>query len=294
MVLTKMRSNPGFMGIIPLRCKLGEYYFLNLDDDAVAEYLFWFGSFGYERSSAVLFTHLSMQASCVLDLGSYSGYFSLLSSILAKNPNTYAVEANPLNYHRLCENMKINGAKMVPYNFALYPSSTYNETITICYNANLRVLDAGSFASHDMAELISQKMSKHNKFIVQAITFAELVSALSIPTEKRAASYVLIKLDVEGLELPILSDIIELLSNTEFIVFIEILTSASYQQILGLVDSRGDFCVAYIDEYSQKVTLNNDSEYTRTKGSRNFIFGTKSLVQEIVSLSPSELLAKYE
>jgi FkbM family methyltransferase len=293
-LLKSVQSAQGFVGIIPLRCKLGEYYFLNLDDDHVAEHLFWLGCFGYERSSAVLFTHLAMEADYVLDLGSYSGYFSVLSSVLANNSNTFAVEANPLNFHRLCENLRINGSDAAPYHCALTPSSDTQETIKIFYDANLRVLDTGSFALHELAEIIPQKRNKRHSFIVPAISFPSLMKELSIPVSKKNESYALIKLDVEGLEAPLLSDIAGFFSDSKFIVLIEILTVEAYKSILSVVHSHHDLSIAYINEHEQEISLRDHSEYSRQKGSRNFILGSKRLIQNICNLSPGKLLEKFE
>ena len=77
-ILSKYRKL-GFFGIIPCHCKSGIYYYLHLNDDNVAEHLLSFGCFGYERATAALFTKLSGNADIVLDLGSFTGYYSILS-----------------------------------------------------------------------------------------------------------------------------------------------------------------------------------------------------------------------
>jgi FkbM family methyltransferase len=273
---------------------LGDYFFLNLDDDHVAEHLFWLGCFGYERSSAAVFTHLAMEADYVLDLGSYSGYFSVLSSVLANNSHTFAVEANPLNFHRLCENLSINGSDAVPYHYALTPSKDAQETIEIFYDANLKVLDTGSFALHELAEIIPQKRNKRHSFIVPAISFSALMNELSIPASNKNESYALIKLDVEGLEAPLLSDIVGFFCDSEFIVLIEILTVEAYRSILSIVHSQHDLSIAYIDEYEQEVSLRDHAVYSRQKGSRNFVLGSKKLIQKICDISPAKLLDDFE
>lgn len=292
-LLKDAMSTQGFIGIIPLRCKLGEYYFLDLSDDHVARHIFWLGCFGYERSSAVLFTHLAMKANYVLDLGSYTGYFAVLSSVLAKNSNTYAVEANPLNFHRLCENLRINGADATPYHSALTPSNDGKDTITIFYNAGIPVLDTGSFALHELAELIPQKSNKKDSFIVPAISFSSLMEKFAISGMEKK-SYALIKLDIEGLEVPLLSDIVSYYSGCNFIVFVEILSAAAYESFFSLINSCDDLCIAYINEYKREIILHNHSEYRRQKGSRNFILGSKELVQNVCNISLGKLLSKYE
>lgn len=290
-LLEKVKSESPFMGVVPLKCKLGAYYFLNLDDDGVADYLFWFGCFGYERTSAVLFTHLAMSASLVLDLGSYTGYYSLLSSVLAGNNNTFAVEANPLNFHRLCENLKLNSSQATPCNYALAPESEKSENVKIFYNKNLRVLDTGSFAKSESAEILPQKGNKTDVFIVPAVTIQDL----QLPPVEKSDSFVLVKLDVEGLEIPLLGDIIRYFSVENIIIFVEILSSTSFNLMCSqLTLSRKGLSVAYIDEYRQKITMQDDLSYSRQSGSRNFIIGSSQLVSQICALSPNDLLRKYE
>lgn len=293
-ILAEADHKPGFMGIVPLRCRLGSYYFLNLDDDNVAQHLFWFGSFGYERSSAALFTHLAIKANHVLDLGSCSGYYTLLASVLAKNTNTFAVEANPLNYHRLCENLNINGADAIPFHYALTPIGS-GETIEIFYNANLSVLDTGSFAFHDLAEIIPQKMSKQQSFTVPAISFDSFMEQLQVKKRVgRRKSYALIKLDVEGLEIPLLEAMISYYSGQQFVVLIEILTPGAFQSIQSIVNTHSDFSIAYIREHDMDITLCDGEKYSRKGGSRNYVFGNKELISHICTLSPAKILEEYE
>ncbi|MDF2183166.1 FkbM family methyltransferase [Grimontia hollisae] len=289
-----IKSEPAFMGVIPLSCKLGNYFFLSLDDDGVADYLFWFGCFGYERASAVLFTHLSLEASYVMDLGSYSGYYSLLSSILAKNPNTYAVEANPLNFHRLCENLRLNGSNATPFNYALTPLNENVEKVKLFFNKNLRVLDTGSFVSSEFGEVLPQKKNKKDAFIVPAINLFSLMEEIEIKFESSINSYVLIKLDLEGLEIPLLKDILKIYPTQKIIVFVEILTPSSYKLMYSMKCSRDDLSIAYIDEYAQEILIQEKPSYFRRNGCRNFIFGNTQLINEICSLSPNYLLGRYE
>lgn len=281
-----------FIGILPLESKLGTYFFLNLNDDNVAKHLFLFGCFGYERSSAVLFTHLAMKADYVVDLGAYSGYYSVLSSVLANNSRTYSVEANPLNFHRLCENLRVNGSDAIPYNYAIVPTKDIQESITIYYNSNLQVLDTGTYASHELAEVIPQKLNKQDKFLVSTITFSALLEKLNI--HKSNDGYVLIKLDIEGLELPLLEDICDYYHSSDFVVLMEVLTQTAYDSVFDLIGLRKDLSMAYIHEHDQTIQISTESSYMRNKGSRNFILGSTNLLEEVCNLPVSKLLGQYE
>lgn len=294
-IIKNMQSNPGFIGIFPLNCKLGKFYFLTLNDDTIATYIFWFGCFGYERSSAVLFTHFAMEADYVIDIGAYTGYYSMLSSILSKNSNTYAIEAHPMHFFRLYENLKINGVNMATYNYAVIPhSSTQLENMKIFYDASLSVLDSGAYVSHETTEIFSQKSKKRDYYIVPAYSFPAIIDKFNLHI-LRKNSFTLIKLDVEGLEYPLLKDIINYYKSKEqkFIILVEILSEKTYKSAFQLSESYG-LKLVYIDEYSQNATLCTSSNYSRKMGSRNFILTDKDLINCILNLSINELLVKYE
>lgn len=293
-LVSSKKTRPGFMGIVDIKCKLGEYRFLTLTDDHIAERLFWFGGFGYERSSAVVFTHMARKANSVLDLGSYTGYFSILSYALAKNRNTYAVEANPLNYHRLCENLRINGANVSACHFALVPSGGSNDTIQIYYDAKLQVLDTGTYASHNEADLIPQKLAKRDSFTVPAISFTGFMEKFELEAPHAIGSYDLIKLDVEGLESSLLRDIIEFYSGSAVVILVEILTKKTYDAIYSMVEAQENFSLAYIREHDQTIDVHERSRYARQLGSRNFLIGSTSLIREVANISPHKLLQEYE
>ena len=283
-----------FRGIVPLSCQLGTFHMLHLGDDYVAERLLWFGAFGYERCSAVTFTHLAERASLVLDLGTYTGYYSLLSAVLAKNTATYGVEANPLNFHRTSENLRINGVDVTIANRAVIPAGEDRETVDLRYNAGLAVLDAGGFAVHEQAESMSYKQRKEDTFTVRAQSLPSLLTEWNVDLAAMAEAMVLVKVDVEGLEAPLVKDALELFVNNEVCLFVEILNPEVYEAIWSLVQTRDDLGLAYIDEYNQEITLQSSDRLHRTKGSRNFIVGSTTILESVVGSVPSSLLATYE
>ena len=283
-----------FMGIVPLRCKLGDYKFLTINDDHIAERLFWLGCFGYERTSAALFTHLAQKANNVLDLGAYTGYYSLLAAVLAKNPRTVAVEANPLNYHRLCENIRINAAPVKACNLAVAPEAASEQSITLFYDASLPVLDTGAYAAHEAADLIPQKSAKQDSFVVTALSFRSLMDRFDLKAPQSDNSFDLIKLDVEGLEAPLLRDIIEFYQASNFLLLVEILTPKTYAAIHNQVKAGDDLALAYINEYEQTITARDSAQFGRQQGSRNFLVGREALITDLCETSPHQLLASYE
>ncbi len=281
-----------FRGIVPLRCKLGTFHMLHLGDDHVTERLLWFGAFGYERCTAVTFTHLAARASLVLDLGTYTGYFTVLSAVLAKNSATYGVEANPLNFHRTSENLRINGADATIVNRAVIPAGDDRPTVDLRYNAALPVLDAGGFAVHEQAEEMSFKRRKDDVFSVQAQSLPSLLADWEIPATN--GGLVVMKIDVEGLEAPLVREAVELFAGNQLCVFVEMLTAETAEAVWTAVEQGHDLGLAYIDENGQEIREQPTAELSRVKGSRNFIVASNSILDSLLGSVPSELLANYE
>lgn len=288
-----------FCGIFQARSRLGNYFFLDLGDDGIAKYLFWLGSFGYERSTAALFTFLAMKANYVFDIGSYSGYYSILASCLAGNRNVVSLEANPYNFHRLTENLSINNARVIAKNMAIIPKGDGPDEIKLMYNSQLRLLDTGGFVPHPKAEIIEQKKSKGDWFSVPTISFERLLLEADFNPDdllNKDGKYILIKLDIEGLESSILADIVNALSrhDLQFIVVLEILNQPTFAAVWQIVASDDTLCLAYIDEYAQSLSVHIGNKIARTKGSRNFVVGSRSFINKLSKNGINVHLSAFE
>ncbi len=295
-LLKGLRRTGKFMGVVPLQCKAGNYFYLTLADDHVAEHLFWLGCFGYERASAVLFTHLAKDAFGILDLGAYTGYYSVLAATISGNKNIVAVEANPLNFHRLTENLKLNGVQALALNNAIVPNADDSDIVDLFYDDSLPVLDTGSYVNHEKADLIPQKSGKTDFFRVSTIKIRDVASKfLDQLIELDGSRYILVKLDVEGLEAPLIIDLFRTFANIRIIVFVEILTKGAFAEIVQATESSGgDFLLAYIDEYAQTVCAYTSKELSRNQGSRNFVIAGQKDMEKMLGLSLNTLLRECE
>ena len=156
------------------------------------------------------------------------------------------------------------------------------------------MLDSGSFAEHDATDLLPQKHSKKNTFLIPSISFAELWQIVIPENGLDDSPLVLVKLDVEGLEVALLRDMVNTMESCEYIVLVEILTEKNFQEVFDLTHLRKDLILAEVDEYEQKVAVLETSEYRRSKGSRNFLFGTSGAILNISPSLPAEALKQYE
>lgn len=78
-------------------------------DDLVAPWLYWRGYLMNERAELQLFSQLVGDAEHVVDVGAYTGYYTLVAA--AENPalRVTAFEPVPANYERLMANLATNG-----------------------------------------------------------------------------------------------------------------------------------------------------------------------------------------
>src|SRR5687767_2594144 len=78
-------------------------------DDVVSRRAFWLGTFGFESETTKVFWDLAVRSSVFLDIGSNTGYFSLLATAANPDLRVFAFEPVPRIYERLERHMKING-----------------------------------------------------------------------------------------------------------------------------------------------------------------------------------------
>jgi FkbM family methyltransferase len=79
-------------------------------DDLIAPWLYWRGWIMGERAELQLFSQLVGEAKHVVDVGAYTGYYTLVAA--AENPalRVTAFEPVPANYERLMANLVANGS----------------------------------------------------------------------------------------------------------------------------------------------------------------------------------------
>lgn len=289
-ILSKYRKQ-GFFGIIPCHCKSGIYYYLHLNDDNVAEHLLSFGCFGYERATAALFTKLSGNADIVLDLGSFTGYYSILSKKFGNAKKIIAIEANPLNFQRFKDNLKINGLKVQAFNYAIIPSNSPDEFIEIKFNPQLPVLDTGGFVDHRSTENWGKK-NKTESYFIKTTTIPQLLNDSDVA---EISNYILAKVDIEGLEIPIIFELVEKYSD-KIIIIVEIIQKSTFLKLLDRLKSLNSFTIAFIneDELSICNVLEQSWENFNVVGSRNFLICASNLWKQIKYIDIKDYLLLSE
>lgn len=138
----------------------------------------------------------------VVDAGAFLGFYTATSSILAgKEGQVYAIEPNPNIAGFLSLNLELNHVK----NTSIYP-------VAICPERGWARLYVGEYSS--VSSLLREHVEKYTRVTgvreVKCIRLSSLLSYLG--------SVDVLKLDIEGMELEVLSEAFEQLKRVENLV----------------------------------------------------------------------------
>jgi FkbM family methyltransferase len=152
------------------------------------------------------FSQLSKESNFVLDIGSYTGIYTLIASKSNKNVSTISFEPNPLIFRALEKNLKINRIK----------------------NAKLEKLALDNVGGIDFLHLNHEVYTSAASIIETALNYQKYLirkSTLDNYFEQNEnLSVDLMKIDVEGLETRILEGSRKVLSKFSHIILMEALT----------------------------------------------------------------------
>lgn len=191
--------------------KINERVWVEIKDDVILSVdindPYWNGLitpyFIYEPELHYILKHLEKVDYVFLDCGANIGYWScLVTSSYYGKKNSIAIEPSSSNYRLLKKNNEKNGNLFETIHHAL--SEFNNKTLTL-YN----------LSDHASASLIKKETldntSKYEK--VQSITIDEVSNKFNIKKP------ILIKLDIEGVEIDALKGAIEVLKQMPLIVY---------------------------------------------------------------------------
>jgi FkbM family methyltransferase len=77
-------------------------------EDGVTIRLYWDGFGGYESETTALFYRLCRRGVCAIDVGAYTGYYTLLAAIANPTNRVISFEPCPPNYEHLIKNVRLN------------------------------------------------------------------------------------------------------------------------------------------------------------------------------------------
>jgi FkbM family methyltransferase len=238
---------------------ISPFYMHCKNDDSVVKDLYWTDFKGWERTSLTLWKNLLeiiSSESTVLDIGAYSGVYSLIASKFNKVKHIFAFDIQDICIERLNKN------------FALNDINNGIVTKAACSDANGEIeffyyQEDGIMTS--VAGIVPKKMNNLKKF-VNSIVLDDWVS------KKTLENISLIKIDVEGAEQSTLEGMANILKSFTPDVLIEVNESKDLKKIKRL------FPKAYnlydIDESSLRIKKLNF--FTKPTKHRNYLLSLKS------------------
>lgn len=84
------------------------FVMLSNNDDVVAQVYFWFGRDSYESLSLRVWRRLCRSADIILDVGAYTGLFTLVAAFSSPGAELHAFEPDPAAHSRLLMNLAVN------------------------------------------------------------------------------------------------------------------------------------------------------------------------------------------
>ena len=173
-------------------------------DDEVARRLYWGGFGGYEPETAALFYALAIRAGTTVDVGAYTGYYSLLAAAANPDGRVFAFEPTPRSYQSMLRNIALNEARNV---------TPLRRALTDADREAMLYLPDGAGEMPTSASLLEGFRSSGTALSVEG------VSLDSWTRQQELCRIDLVKLDVEGTEHLVLYGAKETLSrNTPCIV----------------------------------------------------------------------------
>lgn len=169
-----------------------------LIDKTTNKHTWWVKTFStWEDETFVVFDKILDKNKNFIDLGAWIGTTALYASLLSNH--VYAVEPDPVSLLDLQKNVNINESK----NVTIVPKAMLNCKSTICFGPS------GKSAWNASTSKIKIKSNNKLDINITTITFQELIDMHSINNIS------LIKVDVEGAEEKIISDIFDYINKSE-------------------------------------------------------------------------------
>jgi FkbM family methyltransferase len=232
--------------------------------DEISNDIFYSGIYGnYEGHSLELWNNLCLQAqdSIVMDIGAFSGVYSLVAANANPKIDIYSFEPHPNTFKMLKKNTQSNNFKNIYLNN--YALSDYDGEIKF-YNSKGDAPSGFSAVNHRFIE-----KDAGTKICIARDVLSILNSELSM---KRIS---LIKIDIERGELPLLRIMIDRIVKDKTIVLSEILDEEFYE----------DFDTLFHQNGFQSIKINDSNHSTEIVAS---LGGTRRIGRNVLFI-PAEI-----
>jgi len=184
----------------------------------------------YEREDVRIYKTLKFQRGLVLDVGANIGFFSLLFAHLYPECQIHAFEPNPYAFERLQENLKAN--PKLGYRISTFANAVSDR------EQHVELTTVPGAAGHAWGRVGIPRRDGMVTFDVAATTIDSLYAGSRVPIR-------LIKIDVEGYELPVLEGASAVVAEFRPIIVFEVSLSflieqpGVYQRQLAFAEKHG-------------------------------------------------------
>jgi FkbM family methyltransferase len=249
------------------------------NDDFVAQAYFWKGTDAYESTSLKLWSTLAKKSASIIDIGAYSGVYSLAASKASPKSKIYAIEALDRVYSRLLINKAANSAANINcFNFAV---SDCDSEINLLVYSGQDILVSGSSVVPDVSDRVACESKR-----VKSLSLDSFVESNAISTVG------LIKIDAEGAEHLILKGAQKVIKSYLPDIICELLPVAKTNDVFGFFSLLG-YKYYKISESSMRLVQHVTPPVSINSTDYNTFISAKSSA-ELLSLLPGFEIVEVE
>lgn len=219
------RMDP-FFGYVDIQIKgCAPFLMFSNNDDLVAQSYFWYGDNGFEAETLAVWVELSKTArGAVVDVGAYTGIYSLAAYFANPKNVVFAFEPMRSQFGRMLLNFQVNRVGTIIHAENLAVSDSSGEAVMRQYRGHL-VLGTG-------ASLLDKK--------AKTVCFEEPVKTITMDDFFSGGKEVgLVKIDVEGAEELVLKGMGSILRRCRPTLIIEISSAELLESICTYLASFG-------------------------------------------------------
>jgi len=229
----------GFEGTFVFKIEKNKLRLINAKE-IIANDIFYSGIFGnYEGETLRLWYEISKEVKgLVLDIGAYSGIYSLIAASANKQSSIIAFEPHPDNFNLLCKNIQINEFPNITSDNRAISNKTGK---AVFYNEGRGYRSGLSLINHRHIETESSTIS------CATTSFKEYLES-----NHKEQILSLVKLDIERAEFIVLKDGIERIQKDQTIIFCEILDRDSIFKIHSLFN-KVDYVFININDHKKRL-----------------------------------------
>ena len=258
----------GFKDTFVFNIEKNKLRFINTRE-SIANDIFYSGIFGnYEGETIRLWYEISKEVNgLVLDIGAFSGIYSLVAASANKRSSIIAFEPHPNNFDLLCKNIQINEFS----NITLENRAISNKTGKVVFYNHSE--DGGNppgftLINHRYVDSQSSSLS------CATISFKEYLES-----NHKEQILSLVKLDIERAELMILRDGIERIHKDQTIIFCEILDRDSIFKTFSLFNMIDYVFININDEQKRLIYTGTSTEDLSEDLGKNWVILPKKIME---------------